>query len=189
MWMVEWNLEKVFRVRPSISINIFFQFHIKCHNHKLLLTTIPTSTAARPEMESLLLSSHGHGIGSSNLWNENRTRKNEQHNIVCKWFSYRVRTHTTHSEIFAQLFDNTMWTSEQRPHQDWINEWMQKNICILFLLGGVDAVLCANNIIEAYNSIMFDEFAHFSQSQRTPRKLKTNEIIAEKREEKKNHSR
>lgn len=54
----------------------------------------------------------------------------------------------------------------------------------LCLLGGVDAVFNANNMIEAYNSIMFDEFAHFSQSQHTHRKLKTNEITAEK-----NHSR
>lgn len=88
------------------------------------------------------------------------------------------------SDIFVQLFDNTMWTTAAPTMNEWMNA--AKHM-YLFSLGGVDAVFCANNIIEAYNSIMFDEFAQFSQSQHTHRKLKTNEIIAENR--KKNHSR
>lgn len=122
MWMVEWDIENVFRVRPvvpSISINIFFRFHIKCHNHKLLLTTIPTSTAAVAELKfPLLLSSRGQTL-DGRLWNKNRTRKNEQRNIVCEWFSYRTRTS-----------NSLTIRCEQRPHQQWINEWMQQNICI-----------------------------------------------------------
>lgn len=53
-----------------------------------------------------------------------------------------------------------------------------------------DAVICANNIIcfvriYIYNSIIFDECAHFSQSQNPQRKLKTNEIMAPKKKKKK----